>query len=126
MKKREYITIDKERLNRLFQHDKKKPSERFLRGVLNGDKLGQSEPAKELRKRILAGGGKLTYDGVTSEEVFFDSDGNFIQRFSNGAQITISKATGKAVLTRGGRVKVEVEHIKISEIAALQKAAREL
>ncbi|WP_290190789.1 hypothetical protein, partial [Paramuribaculum intestinale] len=45
---------------------------------------------------------------------------------SNGAQITISKATGKAVLTRNGKVKVEIERAKHSEIMALQKAAREL
>ena len=57
---------------------------------------------------------------------FFDSDGSFIQRYSNGAQITISKATGKAVLTHNGRVKAEIERANHPEIMALQKTAREL
>lgn len=132
MKKREYITIAPDKLEavlRVYTDDgkKSKPSLRLIRATLNYEKpLGMSKNAIKLRQMILCGGGKITYDGVTSEEVFFDSDGSWVQRYSNGAQITISKATGKAVLTRNGKVKVEIERAKHSEIMALQKAAREL
>lgn len=132
MKKREYITIAPDKLEAVLRvytdgGKKSKPSLRFIRATLNYEKpLGMSKNAIKLRQIILCGGGKITYDGVTSEEVFFDSDGSWVQRYSNGAQITISKATGKAVLTRNGKVKVEIERAKHSEIMALQKAAREL
>lgn len=132
MKKREYITIAPDKLEAVLRvytdgGKKSKPSLRLIRATLNYEKLlGMSENAIKLRQMILCGGGKITYDGVTSEEVFFDSDGSWVQRYSNGAQITISKATGKAVLTRNGKVKVEIERAKHSEIMALQKAAREL
>lgn len=132
MKKREYITIAPDKLEavlRAYTKDdpKKRPSLRLIRATLNYEKpLGMSENAIKLRQMILCGGGKITYDGVTSEDVFFDSDGSFIQRYSNGAQITISKATGKAVLTHNGRVKAEIERANHPEIMALQKTAREL
>lgn len=132
MKKREYITIAPDKLEavlRAYTKDDpdKRPSDRLIRATLNYEKpLGMSKNAIELRQMILCGGGKITYDGVTSEEVFFDSDGSFIQRYSNGAQITISKATGKAVLTHNGRVKAEIERANHPEIMALQKTAREL
>ncbi|MBJ2185823.1 hypothetical protein C5O25_10440 [Paramuribaculum intestinale] len=132
MKKREYITIAPDKLEAVLRvytdgGKKSKPSLRLIRATLNYEKpLGMSKNAIKLRQIILCGGGKITYDGVTSEEVFFDSDGSWVQRYSNGAQITISKATGKAVLTRNGKVKVEIERAKHSEIMALQKAAREL
>lgn len=132
MKKREYITIAPDKLEAALRvytdgGKKSKPSLRLIRATLNYEKpLGMSKNAIKLRQIILCGGGKITYDGVTSEEVFFDSDGSWVQRYSNGAQITISKATGKAVLTRNGKVKVEIERAKHSEIMALQKAAREL
>lgn len=132
MKKREYITIAPDKLEAVLRvytdgGKKSKPSLRLIRATLNYEKpLGMSKNAIKLRQMILCGGGKITYDGVTSEEVFFDSDGSWVQRYSNGAQITISKATGKAVLTRDGKVKVEIERAKHSEIMALQKAAREL
>ncbi|WP_290143059.1 hypothetical protein [Paramuribaculum intestinale] len=132
MKKREYITIAPDKLEAVLRvytdgGKKSKPSLRLIRATLNYEKpLGMSKNAIKLRQMILCGGGKITYDGVTSEEVFFDSDGSWVQRYSNGAQITISKATGKAVLTRNGKVKVEIERAKHSEIMALQKAAREL
>lgn len=132
MKKREYITIAPDKLAAVLRvytdgGKKSKPSLRLIRATLNYEKpLGMSKNAIKLRQIILCGGGKITYDGVTSEEVFFDSDGSWVQRYSNGAQITISKATGKAVLTRNGKVKVEIERAKHSEIMALQKAAREL
>ena len=130
MKKREYITIAPDKLEAVLRvytdgGKKSKPSLRLIRATLNYEKpLGMSKNAIKLRQIILCGGGKITYDGVTSEEVFFDSDGSLVQRYSNGAQITISKATGKAVLTRNGKVKVEIERAKHSEIMALQKAAR--
>lgn len=132
MKKREYITIAPDKLEAVLRvytdgGKKSKPSLRLIRATLNYEKpLGMSKNAIKLRQIILCGGGKITYDGVTSEEVFFDSDGSWVQCYSNGAQITISKATGKAVLTRNGKVKVEIERAKHSEIMALQKAAREL
>ena len=132
MKKREYITIAPDKLEAVLRvytdgGKKSKPSLRLIRATLNYEKpLGMSKNAIKLRQIILCGGGKITYDGVTSEEVFFDSDDSWVQRYSNGAQITISKATGKAVLTRNGKVKVEIERAKHSEIMALQKAAREL
>lgn len=132
MKKREYITIAPDKLEAVLRvytdgGKKSKPSLRLIRATLNYEKpLGMSKNAIKLRQIILCGGGKITYDGVTSEEVFFDSDGSWVQRYSNGAQITISKATGKAVLTRNGKVKFEIERAKHSEIMALQKAAREL
>lgn len=132
MKKREYITIAPDKLEAVLRvytdgGKKSKPSLRLIRATLNYEKpLGMSKNAIKLRQIILCGGGKITYDGVTSEEVFFDSDGSWVQRYSNGAQITISKATGKAVLTRNGKVKAEIERAKHSEIMALQKAAREL
>lgn len=132
MKKREYITIAPDKLEAVLRvytdgGKKSKPSLRLIRATLNYEKpLGMSKNAIKLRQMILCGGGKITYDGVTSEEVFFDSDGSWVQRYSNGAQITISKATGKAVLTRNGKVEVEIERAKHSEIMALQKAAREL
>ena len=132
MKKREYITIAPDKLEAVLRvytdgGKKSKPSLRLIRATLNYEKpLGMSKNAIKLRQIILCGGGKITYDGVPSEEVFFDSDGSWVQRYSNGAQITISKATGKAVLTRNGKVKVEIERAKHSEIMALQKAAREL
>ena len=132
MKKREYITIAPDKLEAVLRvytdgGKKSKPSLRLIRATLNYEKpLGMSKNAIKLRQIILCGGGKITYDGVTSEEVFFDSDGSWVQRYSNGAQITFSRATGKAVLTRNGKVKVEIERAKHSEIMALQKAAREL
>lgn len=132
MKKREYISIAPDKFEAVLRAytdggKKSKPSLRLIRATLNYEKpLGMSKNAIKLRQIILCGGGKITYDGVTSEEVFFDSDGSWVQRYSNGAQITISKATGKAVLTRNGKVKVEIERAKHSEIMALQKAAREL
>lgn len=133
MKKREYITIAPDKLEavlRAYMGDdpkKERPSNRLIRATLNYEKpLGMSKNAIKLRHMILCGGGKITYDGVTSEDVFFDSDGSFIQRYSNGAQITISKATGKAVLTHNGRVKAEIERANHPEIMALQKTAREL
>lgn len=132
MKKREYITIAPDKLEAVLRaytkgDPDKRPSKRLIRATLNYEKpLGMSKNAIELRQMILCGGGKITYDGVTSEEVFFDSDGSFIQRYSNGAQITISKATGKAVLTHNGRVKAEIERANHPEIMALQKTAREL
>ncbi len=132
MKKREYITIAPDKLEAVLRvytdgGKKSKPSLRLIRATLNYEKpLGMSKNAIKLRQMILCGGGKITYDGVTSEEVFFDSDDSWVQRYSNGAQITISKATDKAVLTRNGKVKVEIERAKHSEIMALQKAAREL
>ena len=124
MKKREYITIAPDKLEAVLRvytdgGKKSKPSLRLIRATLNYEKpLGMSKNAIKLRQIILCGGGKITYDGVTSEEVFFDSDGSWVQRYSNGAQITISKATGKAVLTRNGKVKVEIERAKHSEIMA--------
>ena len=102
MKKREYITIAPDKLEAVLRvytdgGKKSKPSLRLIRATLNYEKpLGMSKNAIKLRQIILCGGGKITYDGVTSEEVFFDSDGSWVQRYSNGAQITISKATGRA------------------------------
>ena len=88
MKKREYITIAPDKLEAVLRvytdgGKKSKPSLRLIRATLNYEKpLGMSKNAIKLRQIILCGGGKITYDGVTSEEVFFDSDGSWVQRYS--------------------------------------------
>ena len=100
-------------------------SPRKVRGALRFEAQYENSTSAKIRSLALQRGGKLKYV-VEGEDAIFDSDGNYLQLFDNGAVIAISKVTGNAVLTYKGEIRAEVEKIRFSEIMALQKAAREL
>lgn len=101
-------------------------SQRKVRGALRYEKQYENETSVRIRRLAIERGAKVKYV-VDGEGAFYDSDGNWIQNFDNGAVIAISKATGNAALfDKKGRIRAEVEKIQIPDISALQKAAREL
>lgn len=101
-------------------------SPRKVRGALRYEEQYENATSVKIRSLAMQRGGKVKYI-VDGEDAFFDSDGNWIQTFDNGAVIAISKVTGNAVLVdKKGEIRVEVEKIQISDIEALQKTAREL
>lgn len=100
-------------------------SSRKVRGALRFEARYENSTSAKIRDLALQCGGKMMYV-VEGEDAIFDSDGNYLQLFDNGAAIAISKVTGNAVLTYKGEIRAEVEKIRFSEISALQKAAREL
>lgn len=101
-------------------------SQRKVRGALRFEEQYENETSVRIRRLATQRGAKVKYI-VDGEEAFYDSDGNWLQTFDNGAVITISKVTGNAALfDKRGRIRVEVEKIQIPDIPALQKAAREL
>ncbi len=103
-----------------------KVSGRMMRYALHYDpKYGHSDTARRIRKAALEQGGVERYD-VTSEEVWFDGEGNLRQLFRNGAELTIEKSTGAARVVYRGKTVITAESVKISEIEALQNAARNL
>lgn len=103
-----------------------KVSGRMLRYALSYDpQYGHSDTARQLRKTALEQGGVERYD-VTCEEVFFDSAGNLRQLFRNGAELLIEKSTGAARVLYRGKTVITAESVRISEVEALQNAARNL
>lgn len=101
-------------------------SPRRVRGALNYEEQYENAKSAKIRNLATQRGAKVKYI-VDGEDAFYDSDGNWIQSFANGAVIAISKATGNAALIdRKGVIRAEVEKIQIPDIPALQKAAREL
>lgn len=99
---------------------------RTVRSALGYDpKFGYSDKARRIREMARKQGGELRYD-VSAWEVWFDSEGNLRQDFSNGAEIIIEKCTGEAKLYHRGRLAFFVKNIKVSEIPALQEFARSL
>lgn len=101
-------------------------SQRKVRGALRYEEQYENATSVKIRRLAVKRGAKVKYI-VDGEDAFYDSDGNWIQNFDNGATIAISKATGNAVLVdKKGEIRAEVEKIQIPDIPALQKAAREL
>ena len=103
-----------------------KVSGRMLRYALSYDpQYGRSDTARRIRKAALEQGGVERYD-VTCEEGFFDSAGNLRQLFRNGAELLIEKSTGAARVLYRGKTVITAESVRISEVEALQNAARNL
>lgn len=99
---------------------------RTVRSALGYDpKFGYSDKAKRIREMARKQGGELRYD-VSAWEVWFDSEGNLRQSFTNGAEIIIEKCTGAAKVYHHGLLEFFGKDIKVSEIPGLQEFAKSL
>ena len=63
---------------------------------------------------------------VAESECFYDSNGNMIQSFINGATLKLDKATGKGYITLGDNVVAEYDDVRIADIQAIQLRAASL
>lgn len=118
---KKFISADKEafaKLKHIF-----KCSDRTIRNALSFDeKRGVSNRAKRIRhaaKTI----GCHTYIVADEVECFFDWDGTMHNLCPNGAQIEISKETGKGVIIYKGNVVAEYEQVMVSQIPSIQARA---
>lgn len=89
------------------------------------DRGGDTPTAKRVRRFALQIGGEERYD-VAINEVFFDSKGNMIRYFANGAVLTIVKGENRAYIERRGEVVREYNDVRVSDIDNMQKEAASL
>ncbi len=83
----------------------------------------------DLSKRIRIAARKdgcCTYAVTKESECFFDSDGNLIQPFQNGAVIELYKETGEGALLHRGRTIERYSDVRIADIPAIQRKAMSL
>ena len=99
-------------------------SDKMIYNALSFDKeRGNSDLAKRIRHtaKIL---GCHTYVVVDETECFFDTtDGIMRQLCPNGAQIEVSKETGKGVIIYKGDVVAEYNQVMVSQIPSIQARA---
>lgn len=119
--KQKFISADKDafaKLKTIFNC-----SDKMIRNALSFNKeKGNSDLAKRIRHtaKIL---GCHTYVVVDEMECFFDSDGTMHQLCPNGAQIEVSKETGKGVIIYKGDVVAEYNQVMVSQIPSIQARA---
>lgn len=63
---------------------------------------------------------------VAESECFYDSEGNMIQSFINGASIKLDKTTGKGYVIFNENVVAELDDVKVADIPAIQLRAASL
>ena len=100
-----------------------KCKERTIRNALTYDEArGHTDLAKRIRLAA-KNAGCHTYVVTKEFECFFDADGVMYQLFPNGAQIELSKDTGKGQIIFKGDIVAEYSNVKISQIGEIQKQA---
>ncbi|WP_290150420.1 hypothetical protein [Muribaculum intestinale] len=80
----------------------------------------------DLARRIRLGAKNIgchTYVVTTEMECISDHDGIMRQLLPNGAQIELSKETGKATIIYKGNRVAEYDHVTLAEISAIQQRA---
>lgn len=85
-----------------------------------------TDTERRIRKMALNRGGIVM---VVSPEIetMHDADGYMRQYFSNGAMLEACKTTGKVtVYDRCGNVKLQADHVLISELREIQEFAKDL
>jgi len=116
-----FISASKEQRQHLMRIFKCK--ERTIRNALTFDEArGNTELAKKIRHAAKIAGCH-TYVVAMEFECFYDADGTMHQLFPNGAQIELSKETGKGVIIYKGNVVAEYNNVKVSQIRDIQKLA---
>lgn len=119
--KKKFISADKEafgKLKAIFRC-----SDRMIRNALSFDEnKGNSDLAKRIRQAAKINGCH-TYLVVDEMECFFDSDGTMHNLCPNGAQIEISKETGKGIIIYKGDVVAEYDQVMVSQIPSIQARA---
>lgn len=70
--------------------------------------------------------GCCVYATRKESECFFDSEGNMVQPFENGAVIELYKKTGEGVLLHRGRTIERYSDVRVADIPAIQRKAMSL
>jgi len=118
---KKYIHASKEQKDRLMRIFKCK--ERTVRNALAYDEArGHTELARKIRFAAKQDGCH-TYVVTEESECFFDAAGIMYQLFPNGAQIELSKDTGKGVIIYKGDVVAEYDHVSVKQIPTIQERA---
>lgn len=122
--KKKFISADKEafrKLKAIF-----KCTDRMIRYALSYDEgKGNTELAKRIRRAAKINGCH-TYVVVDEMECFYDADGTMHNLCPNGAQIEISKETGKGLIIFKGDVVAEYDNVMFSQIPSIQARAMAL
>lgn len=98
-------------------------TERMIRKALS------FQSRSDLAERIRLAATKMgcqTYTVTKESECFYDSDGNLVQPFQNGAVIELDKRTGNGRIVLNGIAVATYTDVNLTDIPAIQQRAASL